>query len=119
MRNPLTQKRVDLIEMMNEILDSWDGTAETAPQIIEELHGHVEELKTLHPAEDDFDRPSYSVRESELLLDIYRKEKLVWHVMKIKKNKLQEEMKGMNHKQKMVHQYLLPQHKPTFVNRGL
>ena len=117
--NPLTQERVELIETLDDILESWDGTAEKGPEVIAELHSHIEELKFLQPVENDFDRPPYSSRESKLLINIYRKEKLLVHVMRMRKQKLSEEMKNLHHKEKMVHHYLIPHNKPTFVNKGI
>lgn len=115
----MIQERIELIETLDGILESWDGTAEHGPEIIHELHSHIEQLKFLHPVENDFDRPPYNSREAQLLIDIYRKEKLLLYVMKMKKEKLSEGMKQTNNRDRMIHNYLIPQNQPTFVNKGV
>lgn len=39
------QERVEFIEKINEILDSWNGTVETGPEILQEIQEHLETLE--------------------------------------------------------------------------
>lgn len=101
-------ERVKFIETLNDILDSWDGTVETGPGILEELNLHVEYLKSVQLVEEKNDRPPYNPKESQLLIDIYRKEKLLVHVLKMKKQRDSSKMNDFNEKSKRVYDHLFP-----------
>ncbi|MDE1548290.1 hypothetical protein [Jeotgalibaca caeni] len=113
----LTEDRTMVIEKMDKLLQSWDGTADSGPVIIEKMKYLLDELQQIQ--ENKGDSIPYSTEEATLLTQIYRTEKLLLFAMRNRKEYLAKEMMGMNKKETLVQNYLYPRKAPVFVNQHL
>lgn len=106
------KNRMAVLQDMQRLINTWDESAQTAPEIIIQLKPLVSVLATMEII-------PYTPEEEALMQAAIAKQLAMIAVLKKEKVEIATEMRAMNKKASVIDNYLYPKHKPTFVDHHL
>lgn len=104
--------RMTVLQEMQQITRTWDGSATSAQEIIGLLKPLVELLATMETI-------PYTQEEELLMQAAIAKQLEMIAVLKTEKAAIATEMRAINKKASVIENYLYPKNQPTFVNHQL
>jgi len=111
--------RMDVLEKIKTLLESWNGSAEEAVVLISENERNIYQLKKIEQQLSEEEAFQYTSSEKQLLTVIIPKQQQMMAVIRGEKLKLMNKMKQINQKNKVRDNYVSVKHASVFVDRGI
>lgn len=111
--------RTDVLENIVVLMDSWNGSAEEAMEIISENQRNMDQLKAIEQKLSEDAAFQYTPAEKQLLTLIIPKHQQMMAAIREEKINLMHKMKQMNQKNKVRDNYVSVSRAPIFVDRGI
>lgn len=109
------EKRLPVLQKMHELVVSWNGTSQTALEVVAEMKVLTAMLEAIQESVSAEER-GYTKKESDLLLAIHQKQKLVHYVLQVARNRALEDLKEVNQQGKMK-EYIYKQNQMRFLDK--
>lgn len=110
--------RTDVLENIVVLMDSWNGSAEEAMEIISENQRNMDQLKAIEQKLSEDVAFQYTPAEKQLLTVIIPKQQQMMAAIRGEKTSLMNKMKQMNQKNKVRDNYVSVSRAPVFIDRG-
>lgn len=111
--------RLDLLGEMNILMNNWDGTADSAEDIISENEKNIMKLKKNENTPNNNGSLLADDTETKLVKSIIHTQKQMVHQIKIQREKLVNQSKQLSQKDKVIKNYVSVALAPMFVDKGL
>lgn len=113
------QLRVDLLKQMAALMATWDGTLESAGQLISENKKNMLQLKKLETQSAENLLVAYNETEETIIKGIIQQQEKMVYQIKIERESLLNRMKQINQKDKVISNYVSANRAPMFIDKGL
>lgn len=111
--------RMDVLETIKILLDSWNGSAEEAVTLIAENEQNMDQLKKIEQRLSEDEAFQYTSVEKQLLTVIIPQQQKMIATIRSEKTNLMNKMKQINQKNKVRDNYVSVQRESVFVDRGI
>lgn len=111
--------RMDVLETIKVLLDSWNGSAEEAVTLIAENEQNMDQLKKIEQQLSEDEAFQYTSVEKQLLTVIIPQQQQMIAAIRSEKTNLMNKMKQINQKNKVRENYVSVQRESVFVDRGI
>ena len=111
--------RTDVLENIVVLMDSWNGSAEEAMEIISENQRNMDQLKAIEQKLSEDAAFQYTAAEKQLLTVIIPKQQQLMAAIRGEKNNLMNKMKQINKKNQVRDNYISVKRAPVFLDKGI
>ena len=114
-----TQIRTSLLKKMSALLESWNGSAVEAIEIIAENQKNMDVLKTIEEKLTEEAASQYTPIERQLLTAIIPRQQKLMTAIRKEETSLMSKMKQINKKNQVRDNYVSVKRDPIFVDKGV